>query len=227
MRRSRRRVSVNGRKATAQGTPEDVDVLEDLCGTIKPPITILSIDQAGNNIRNLNRLLSVLHDFPRISGKARSDLHLLGLVDAGEITEIGERARRCRTTTALARTWCHWLKTQTRRELADINPALANFKRCANIFWTLRAEVITFFFANLNNRRERATLNAIELLCNGDKAVRELTIEDFRSFAPFLLDPKALPAPLRRAIRSYHTNKGNRSWRGNERRILLEAYRRA
>lgn len=222
-----RRRAMRPKRAEPKGTPEDIDVLEDLCGTIRLPITILSIDQAGNNIRNLKRLLSVLHDFPNVSGKARSELRLLGLLDGGELTGIGRRARRCRTTRALARTWCRWLKGQTRRELAAINAKLANFKRCATLFWKLRPEVVAFFFDHLEDRAERDSLKAIELLSNGDHAVCELKLEDFKSLAPVLAKPGGLPAQLREAIESYHENKGSRSWRGDDRRILLEAFRSA
>jgi HKD family nuclease len=226
MRRFRRRAA-RPTRAEPKGTPDDVDVLEDLCGTIRLPITILSIDQAGNNVRNLKRLLSVLHAFPNVSGKARSELHLLGMVDGGELTEIGRRARRCQTNRTLARTWCGWLKGQRRKTLAAINPKIANFKRCATLFWKLRPEVVAFFFDHLEDRAERDVLKAIELLCNGDDAVRELKLEDFKSLAPVLAEPTGLPAPLREAVESYHRNKGSRSWRGNDRRILLESFRSA
>ncbi|HVA45412.1 MAG TPA: hypothetical protein VNH11_03415 [Pirellulales bacterium] len=119
------------------------------------------------------------------------------------------------------------MKGQTRRDLAAINPNIANFKRCATQFWKLRPEVVAFFMDHLQDRAERDVLKAIELLCNGDDAVRELKLEDFKSLAPLLAKPTGLPPPLREAIESYHRNKGSRSWRGDDRRILLEAFRSA
>lgn len=226
LRRYRRR-SDRSTRAAAKDTPEDIDVLEDLCGTIRLPITILSIDQAGNNIRNLKRLLSVLHAFPNISGKARSELHLLGLFEGGKLTEIGRRARQRHTTRSLARTWCGWLKGQTQKDLAVINPKIARFKRCAHLFWKLRPEVVAFFFDHLEDRAARNVVKAIELLCNSDDAVRELKLDDFKALSTLLAEPTGLPVPLRDSIESYHENKGSRSWRGNDRRILLEAFRSA
>ncbi|MCL6505402.1 MAG: hypothetical protein K6T59_00090 [Bryobacteraceae bacterium] len=224
LRRFRRR-KITGIVAPTDGHPEDIEVLEDVCETIRVPIAILSMDQAGNNIRNLNRLLAVLHDFPDIHGKALSELRLLGLVDKDELTAVGLQCQRCTTTRALARAWCRWVKDVPEQPLLDITPNIATFRRAATLFWKLRREVRNFFFAHLEERGQREILMAIELLCSAGDPIRELKLEDFRALAPILAAPRRLPKHLRDAIREYHENKGARSWTGDDRRILLEAWR--
>lgn len=53
MRRERRRRA--GAVSELAGGPEDIEVLEDLCETIRVPIALLSMDQARNNVRNLSK----------------------------------------------------------------------------------------------------------------------------------------------------------------------------
>lgn len=223
MRRMRRKKLPGGGISPA-GHPEDIEVLVDVCETIRVPIAILSMDQAANNIRNLSRLLIVLHNYPSIHKKALSELRLLGLVDGDQLTSVGVQCKRCKTTQSLARTWCRWVKTASEDSLLEINRNLATFRRAASAFWKLRLEVREFFFTHLEERDERSVLMAIELLCSASDAVRELRIEDLRALAPILANPWNLPKHLRNAIEEYHQNKGARSWRGDDRRTLLEAW---
>jgi hypothetical protein len=223
-RRFQRRKQALGGQAEVLNA-EDIEVLGDLCETIQLPIAILSIDQAGNNVRNLSRLLSVLHDYPNIHQKAVSELRLLGFIDYDQLNALGRRARRCSRVEALARVWCQWVKREAENELLLRNPNIASFRRSASFFWRLDKDVRDFFLANLEDLHERDVLKAIELLCSGSDAVRELKLEDYRALAPTLARPRALPLHLRNAIGAYHANKGSRTWTGNDREVLLRTWR--
>jgi HKD family nuclease len=225
LRRFRRKIT--GIVAPTDGHLEDIQVLEDVCQTIRNPIVTLGMDQAGNNIRNLEHLLEVLHAFPNIHDKARSELRLLGLVDRNNnLTAVGLQCRQCTTTRALARAWCQWVKDVPEQSLLDLNPKIATFRRAATLFWKLRWKVRKFFFAHLEERGQRDILKAIEILCNAGDLIRELKLEDFRALAPILATQlEKLPKHLRDAIRKYNKNKGDRSWKSDDRRILLKAWR--
>ncbi len=206
---------------------EDIEVLDDVCETIGIPIGILSMDQAGNNIRNLSRLLAILHEFPNIEGKPLSELRLLGLIYGSTLNAIGRKAQSCESVESLAHVWCKWVKHQSDESLSLINTKIASFRRAAMLFSRLRSEVRAFFFANMHNPVERNVLMAIELLCSASEAVCELKLEDFRALAPILRNPAKLPRHLREAIQDYRCNKGSRSWTGNDRELLLRAWHKA
>ncbi len=208
-------------------SPGDVDILEDLFSTIRLPIGILSIDHAGNNIRNLKRLLVVLKRYPKITNKGRSELYLLGFMEKerDELTTLGSSAKRYRTEKALAEGWCDWVFNQEESELKKLNPRIASFRQAASQFWKLSSEVRTFFFDNLQSRRHRKVLQTIELLCNGSDVVHELMLSDFESLAPVILKVRQLPTFLQRPILDYQENKVSRSWSGDDRKTILTAWR--
>jgi hypothetical protein len=206
-------------------SPEDLLVMEDLFSTIKVPIGILSIDHARNNIRNLRRLLDVLGRYPQVSSKERSELRLLGFVDGSELTHLGGIARVCRTEKSLAKIWCKWVAGQKTPELKKINPRILSFKRAARQFWKLNRGVRRFFLNNLESRESRNILQTIELLCNSGDVVRELTLNDFKMLTSLLSKRDLLPDYLRKAIIDYQKNKGSRSWKGEDRKTMLTAWR--
>lgn len=222
-----RRKRLRRTRVTGVDLVEETDVVVDVCETIRTPIAVLSLDQAGNNIRNLHRLLTVVHAFPAISNKALSELRLLGLVNGRTLNQLGLRARRCRTIDSLARVWCSWVKSTPEAELRRINENVASFKLAARRFWTLREAVKAFFFENLEDRDERDVLMAIEILCSASGAVEEFALEDFSAVVPVLKRAKGLPGHLRTAITKYYRNKGQRTWGDDEREILLNAWRTA
>jgi len=210
----------------------DPESLEDLFVTVAIPIATLNIDHAGNNIRNLHHLREVLREFPRLSAnprlaaKQRSDLRLLGLLARdNNLTALGREAKnRFRSEARLASLWCKWVARTPDAALDAINPRIRAFKRAADRFWTLREEVQRFFFDNLTKPSERLTLQCIELVCSGSAVVSALEIEDLRRLATVIHGPE-LPTPLRHAVDDYFENKGRRSWRDDDRRIVLEAWK--
>lgn len=206
-------------------SPEDLLVMEDLFSTIKLPIGILSIDHARNNIRNLRRLLEVLSRYPQVSSKERSELRLLGFVDRSELNHLGGIARMCRTEKSLAKIWCRWVLGQKISELEKINSRIASFKRAARQFWRLKFAVRRFFLTNLESGENRNILQTIELLCNSGDIVRELTLNDFKLLTSLLSKRDLLPDFLRKAIIDYQNNKGSRSWKGEDRKTMLTAWR--
>jgi len=220
-----RRVSGTQRGRNIAPTPEDLDTLDDAFSTIILPVGTLGFDQAANNIRNLSRLLDVISLYPDIGSKERSELRLLGFMQSGKLSALGIKARGCRTTAAVAKLWSSWLKRTPNEALNSINRRLASFKRAATRFWRLKSEVRNFFLRELSNPEERKTLQAIELCCNGTEVVESFLINDFRAMAPFMLRGKRLSAFIRRAVADYLDNKGSRSWKTDDRRIVLNSWR--
>jgi HKD family nuclease len=205
---------------------EEIDVLEDLFYTIRLPIGILSIDQAGNNIRNLVRLLKVLRRHPTISAKERSELHLLGFLSDGKLTDLGKTAKQAKSEKNVAQLWCEWVLKEKDQRLRGLNPRIASFRRAATQFWNLQPEVQRFFFTNLHSERRRKVLKVIELLCSGSEVVCKLDVDDFESLVPAIARTQQLPQFLRRAVLDYWGNKGSRSWGSGDRRTLLTVWRR-
>lgn len=217
-----------GRGGLVKADPES---LEDLFVTVTLPIATLNIDHARNNIRNLRHLFEVLHAFPRLSGnpgvatKQRSDLRLLGLLTRDNaLTSLGREAKRCRSKAAVAGVWCNWAARTPDAELDAINPRIRAFKGAADRFWTLGEDVRRFFFDNRTQRSQRPTLQAIELFCNASQIVSGLEVDDFRRLARVIAAPD-LPTALRSATRDYFENKGERTWRFDDRQIMLEAWK--
>ena len=220
-----RRIPTGRAKSTVAPTPEDADTLDDVFSTIVLPVGTLGFDHAGNNIRNLARLLDVLARYPKISYKEKSELHLLGFMHDGKLTSLGMEAKRCRTTAAAAKLWCSWVKRTPDVALSALNTHLTSFKRAANRFWRLKRAVRSYFLHEMANAAERETLQAIELCCNGSTVVESLSVSDFKTMAPFMLSGKGLSEFIKRAVADYLDNKGGRSWTGDDRRIVLNAWR--
>ena len=158
--------------------------------------------------------------YPDIGSKERSELRLLGFMQSGKLSALGIKARGCRTTAAVAKLWSSWLKRTPNEALNSTNRRLASFKRAATRFWRLKSEVRNFFLRELSNPEERKTLQAIELCCNGSEVVESFLINDFRAMAPFMLRGKRLSPFIRRAVADYLDNKGSRSWKTDDRRIV-------
>jgi hypothetical protein len=205
--------------------PEDLLVMEDLFSTVKLPIGILSMDHARNNIRSLRRLLDVLGRYPQVNSKERSELRLLGFVQGSELNHLGSVARLCHTEKSLAKVWCRWVLGQKTSELQRINPRIASFRLAARQFWKLDFSVRRFFLNNLESKENRSILQTIELLCNSGEVVRKLKLIDFKILTSLLAKREMLPAFLRKAIIDYQNNKGSRTWRGEDRKTMLTAWR--
>ncbi len=219
-----RRISEIQRGPTVP-TPEDLDTLDDAFSTIDLPVGTLGFDHAGNNIRNLSRLLDVMARYPRIGTKEASELHLLGFMRHGELSTLGMKVKRCRTAAAAAKLWCSWVKRTPDGALCELNCRLRSFKIAAKRFWRLRPEVRRFFLREITNPDERETLQAIELCCNGSEVVESLHIGDFRAMAPLMLSGEGLTEFIRHAVIDYLSNKGSRSWKTDDRRVVLTSWR--
>jgi hypothetical protein len=76
----------------------------------------------------------------------------------------------------------------------------------------------------ITNPDERNTLQAIELCCNGSSVVESLSVSDFRAVAPSMLSGDGLSDFIKHAVNDYLGNKGGRSWTGDDRRIVLNAW---
>lgn len=234
-RRAHARLRRRPRLIVPPGSPpqldaEDIDTLEDVFATVKLPIGLLNMDYARNNIRNLNRICEVLRDWETIStstsaGKQRSEMKLLGFADGSELTALGRAAAaRAQNQEEVARLWCEWLQQTPDDALLDINERLVSAKRVFSQFWRLKPEVREYFLNNAVSPADRKTLQTIELLCNAQEIVQELSLEDFRELAPLLEQPQRLPHFVRKAIIEYRGNKGTRSWDSTDRITMPNAW---
>jgi HKD family nuclease len=220
-----RRISGGRVGQPVEPTPEDREILDDAFSTITLPVGTLGFDHAGNNIRNLSRLLDVIARYPRIGTKEASELHLLGFMEDGKLSTSGVKLKACRTVTAAAKIWTSWIKRTPDAVLDGLNNRLRGFKRAAKRFWLLKPEVRNFFLREITNPDERVTLQAIELCCNGSEVVESFLIADFRAMAPFMLNGVRLSEFIRHAVADYLSNKGSRSWTSDDRRVVLNSWR--
>ncbi len=213
---------------------EDIETLEDIFATIQLPIGLLNFDYAGNNIRNVRRAREVLADWTAVRGSAtpaaakqRSELKLLGFADGPNLTTLGGAAAAARSVEAVANLWCEWLQQTNDRQLASINEKLLVAKRVFPQFWRLQPVVRDYFLAHKVNPVERRVLQTIELLCNSQEVVQELSLDDIRALQPLLDQPERLPPHIRHEITEYFNNKGTRGWGSPDRRIVPNAWRDA
>jgi hypothetical protein len=234
--RVRRGLVVTALPATAPLAAEDLDTLEDVFATVQLPIGLLNMDYAGNNIRNVDRVRTVLADWPNVAtrrrgayGKQRSELKLLGFAIGSNLTPLGRQAAATGSVEDVARIWCGWLQQTPDAELAGVNAKLLVAKRVFTQFWQLKEEVRNYFLnrAAHPTNAERPTLQIIELLCNASDVVQELSLEDVQALAPLVSHPQRLPQFVRDAVLDYQDNKGMRGWDFPDRKIVPLAWKAA
>jgi len=207
-------------------SPEDEDTVEDVLATIQLPIGLLNMDYAANNVRNIDKLREVLKNPDEASGKQQSELKLLGFMLNGKLSVLGRAAAQARTNAEVARLWCRWLKQTSDTQLREINLRLLDAKRVLPQFWRLKQDVRGYFLANARSPKERTTLQTIELLCNAREVVQELSLDDIRTLSR-LLQSGQVPDYIREQVVEYFSNKGQRSWDTDDRRIIPLAWKEA
>jgi len=234
--RVRRSLVIPALPAAAPLAAEDLDTLEDVFATVQLPIGLLNMDYAGNNIRNVGRVRTVLADWPNVvkdtrsaHSKQRSELKLLGFAKGASLTALGRQAAAAGSMEEVARLWCAWLQKTRNAELAAVNAKLLVAKRVFTQFWKLSEEVQNYFLnhAATPTDAERPTLQIIELLCNASDVVQELSLEDIQALAPLLAQPQRLPEFVRNAVLDYQDNKGTRGWDFPDRKLVPLAWNEA
>jgi HKD family nuclease len=205
-------------------SPEDEDTVEDVLATIQLPIGLLNMDYAANNVRNIGKLREVLKNPEEASGKQQSELKLLGFMLNGKLTVLGRAAAQAKTNAEVARLWCRWLRLTSDTELREINVRLLDAKRVLPQFWRLKQDVREYFLANARSPEERTILQTIELLCNAREVVQELSLDDIRALSG-LLQSGQIPDYIREPVVEYFSNKGQRSWDTDDRRIIPLAWK--
>lgn len=209
-------------------------MVEDVFSSIRLPICLLSMDYAGNNIRNVARVRAVLANWAVVSrtpgspyDKQRNELKLLGFASGTNLTPLGRAAKAAASVEEVARLWCAWVRATPDAELAEFNPRgkLAIAKRVFDQFWKLQPDVRAYFLAHAESpsTAEKTTLQLIELLCNASPLVQDLNLADITALAPLLDQLDLLPDFVRAAVVEYKNNKGARSW-GPDRRIVPLAW---
>lgn len=221
---SLRRAVSGAKRGRITLSPVDAEVLEDVFSSIRLPVATLGLDHAGNNVRNVARLIDVLKRYPSVGGKEYSELHLLGFIHGGKLSRLGQSAKRCRSADAVVKLWTSWIKRTSDADLTGVNPRLTSFKHAADRFWRLKADVRSYFLREQTNPDERETLQTIELCCSGSDVVESLSLSDFRAMAPSIVSASGVTAFMKRAIADYRDNKGSRSWSSNDRRVVLKAW---
>ncbi len=68
-------------------------------------------------------------------------------------------------------------------------------------------------------------MNTIELLCNANAVIEDLSLDDFRTLAPLLTQAERIPIAVRHSVVDYLDNKGTRTWEYPDRRIVLLAWK--
>ena len=212
-----------GRSEPTEGVRESV---EDILATVHSPIGTLSLDQAGNNIRNLERLVEVLGRYPDVSAKERSELKLLGLARRGMLTPLGVKCSEASSPVAVAEKWCGWVASESNANLGRVNPRLVSFKRAATRFWQLQPELRSVFLKDSANGKKRELVQSIELLCNGDDVVCSLRLDYVKRVARSIVGGSASSKFVRRRVDEYRRNKGSRGWKSSDRAVILRAWRR-
>jgi hypothetical protein len=221
---------------TAEDEPlaaEDLDTLEDVFATFQLPIGLLDMDYARNNIRNVERVRTVLSEWADVAigkdarAKQRSELKLLGFAKGSNLTPLGEAAAVSASAEEIARLWCAWVQNTSEEELASVNIKLLVAKRVFTQFWKLQEDVRSYFLVYAENPSEetRPILQIIELLCNASDVVQEFSLEDIKTLAPLLEQQERLPAFVRDAVLEYKENKGTRSWNSPDRKIVPLAWK--
>lgn len=212
---------------------EDIDTLEDIFSTIQIPVGLLNFDYAGNNIRNVGRVRTVLANWNTVRvgagvyQKQRSELRLLGFADGQNLTALGRAASAVGTDEEVARLWCEWLQQTDDAQIAAVNDKLLLAKRVFPQFWRLRQDVRDYFLGNAVNPVNRRLMQTIELLCNSSEVVQELSLDDIRTLDPLLAQTQRLPPHVQTEIADYFGNKGTRSWSTPDRFIVPNAWRQA
>lgn len=203
--------------------PEDLDTLEDVLATIQLPVGLLNMDYAANNVRNISKVREVIANPDAAHEKQQSELKLLGFMRGGRLTDLGKAAAGAPTNADVARLWCEWLRHTPDAELREINSKLIVAKRVFPQFWRLREDVRDYFLENAERPRDRKTLQSIELLCNAQDVVQELSLDDIRTLSP-LLQSERVPEYIRAEVAGYFDNKGVRSWDTDDRRVVPLAW---
>lgn len=215
--------------APAAVISEDLDALEDIFATLLTPVGLLCFDYAGNNVRNIAQARLVLQDLTQANDKQRSETKLLGFTHDGALTEMGQLARNAPSEMDFAQIWCRWIQTTPEAILHEVNPRLLRAKQVFPQFWRLQPEVIDYFLNNAHDPETttRRILQTVELLCNVQAVVENLSLEDIRAVSELLVDPESLPLEVRGHIFEYFDNKGTRSWGTEDRRTLPIAWQNA
>jgi hypothetical protein len=129
-----------------------------------------------------------------------------------------------RSEEEVAKLWCKWLQKTSREKLQEINGRLLVAKRVFSQFWRLNPEVREYFLQQAQNPKVRQLLQTIELLCNAEDIVQELSLDDIKTLAPLFKQSERLPPHIREPVVDYFENKGARGWDYADRRTVPIAW---
>lgn len=208
------------------------EALEQVFSTVPDDVITLGFDLAGNNIRSIRATIEALNDWQNIvlgkrseDSKKRSELTTLGLVRDGSLSKLGRELSGERDPKRFAEKWCRWLLTTKE----DVNPRLRHARVVFGNYASLHQEVQQYYQDNLPGAMkagsdERTVLQTIEVLCNVCDFASQLSLEDVKGLT-WIVDEHGDLAPHERAaVKKYIENKGKRSWKEPDRRLVPDAW---
>ncbi len=223
--------SITDRRPQVMPSLSASNLVETAFSNLRPGVTPLNFDKAGNNVRQMGMIRELLDGRRRLEGKARSEMKLLGFVDGGQLNAFAYDARATLSDDGVALVWMRWLKSATDAQLLEVSPAgqLVRAKQAFKSFWTFSQEVTDFFIANSTHPTAAAKpiLQTIELLSNTGRDLREIGLTEIRTLSQVLSNRQDLSTTAAEAVRDYLDNKGRRGWRAADRRLAVEAWQRA
>jgi HKD family nuclease len=215
---------------SVEASAEDALLMESVFAGFEGKPTPLNFDKAGNTVRQLQLIFDLLHGTRTLKNlaKQRNEMKLLGLAEAGKLTDLGVIAADATTINDLAQIWMGWLKVTSDAALLKISPSgqLAKAKKVFERFWTLPAEVTDYFILKSENPspEDKKVLQTIELLVNARGNLASLNLDDISVLSTVLSDTSGLSPNAAEAINKY-LNKGTRGWDAPDRRLAVLAWR--
>jgi len=214
----------------------DINAIHEILASVRFPVGTLNMDYAANNVRLVERVQEILQRWDSVKdsdsdtcAKQRSELKLLGFAKGSDLTSLGEAALKAVNLSEIAQLWCAWIQESTPDDLASVNVKLLAAKRVFTQFWQLPPEIKAYFLTNVTkqNPDNKPMLQAIELICNAEQNLQNLSLEDVQLLASSLSDQKSLPPSVSNIILDHLNNKGARSWDSQDRLIVPNAWKAA
>lgn len=208
------------------------EALEQVFSTVPDDVITLGFDLAGNNIRSIRATIEALNDWQNIvlgkrseDSKKRSELTTLGLVRDGSLSKLGRELSGEYDPRRFAEKWCRWLFSTKE----DVNPRLRHARVVFGNYAALTPEVRQYYQDNLTGAMkagstERTVLQTIEVLCNVCDFASQLSLEDIKGLTWIVDEHEDLAPHERAAVKKYIENKGKRSWKEPDRRLVPDAW---
>ena len=218
--RQTRRISET--RKLSRSAIDNIDIEDNIFQQVSHNLGLLNFDHTGNTIRTLHRAKEVLQS-GEIEGKNKSELGGLGLVTNDRINDLGIMFRDADSLKESAEIWIEWLYHSTEKELIEINSfgRLNWAKQAHENFSRMHIDIKNFFLENCikPSRTNKKLLQTIEICSNITGISRYLNMDDAVELSEHLEDIN-----VDDKITEYLLNKGTRSWKFEDRKLLIKAW---